>query len=223
MGTGILASGVVRGNVRQVCPCLSKPAQRYIARFETLAQLALLQATHSRIGGGRYSFSSGIDSSAAEAGINKMFATSWPLQIFVQLVASWAHAKNVLLQPTHLPGRYNEWADDLSRNRLGRFAHRPWPEDPAAMAEFALKLQASGKWTDESRCIEVSAMPSHCLSLCFVPPQVQPRTEKGDFAPWPQSPVSEVAVGSTEGGEHLAPCWVLGSLWFEARSSARDL
>ena len=86
-----------------------------------------LAATHRHIGGGRYSFSmpSGTDNLAAEAGINKMFTTSWPLQIFVQLVASWAHAKNVLLQPTHLPGRYNEWADDLSTNRPARFAHRP--------------------------------------------------------------------------------------------------
>ena len=77
-------------DVRRVWPCLVKPAQRYIACFETLAQLALLQATHSHIGGGRYSFStvSGIDNSAAEAGINKLFTTSWPLQVFVQLVAS---------------------------------------------------------------------------------------------------------------------------------------
>ena len=100
-------------DVRRVWPCLVKPAQRYIACFETLAQLALLQATHSHIGGGRYSFSmpSGTDNSAAEAGINKLFTASWPLQVFVQLVASWAHAKNVLLQPTHLPGRYNDWAE----------------------------------------------------------------------------------------------------------------
>ena len=61
-------------DVRRVWPCLVKPAQRYIACFETLAQLALLQATHSHIGGGRYSFSmpSGTDNSAAEAGINKL-------------------------------------------------------------------------------------------------------------------------------------------------------
>ena len=116
-------------DVRRVWPCLSKPAQRYIACFETLAQLALLQATHSHIGGGHYS-PSGTDNSAAEAGINKMFTTSWPLQIFVQLVASWAHAKNVLLQPTHLPGRYNEWADDLSR---------PWTLRPPPCQSRALQ------------------------------------------------------------------------------------
>ena len=60
-----------------------KPAQRYSACFETLAQLALLQATHSHIGGGHYSFSmpSGTDNSATEASLNKLFTTSWPLQL----------------------------------------------------------------------------------------------------------------------------------------------
>ena len=51
----------------------------------------------------------------------ELFTTSWPLQLFVQLTAFWAHARNVLLQPTHVPGRCNDWADDLSRGRLARF------------------------------------------------------------------------------------------------------
>ena len=103
------------GTCRTYEPCLVKPGQRYIACFETLAQLALLQATHSHIGGGHYSFSmpSGTDNSATEASLNKLFTTSWPLQLFVQLTAFWAHAHNVLLQPTHVPGRCNDWADDL--------------------------------------------------------------------------------------------------------------
>ena len=105
-------------------PCLVKPGQRYIACFETLAQLALLQATHSHIGGGHYSFSmpSRTDNSATEASLNKLF-TTWPLQLFVQLTAFWAHAHNVLLQPTHVPGRCNDWADDFSRGRLAQFSH----------------------------------------------------------------------------------------------------
>ena len=78
------------------------------------------------IGGGRYLFSmpSGTDNSATEASLNKLFTTSWPLQLFVQLTAFWAHARNVLLQPAHVPGRNNDWADDLSRGRLARFSHR---------------------------------------------------------------------------------------------------
>ena len=80
-------------DIRAVWPCLVK---RRIACFETLAQLALLQAAHSHIGGGRYSFSmpSGTDNSATEASLNKLFTTSWPLQLFVQLTAFWAHAHN---------------------------------------------------------------------------------------------------------------------------------
>ena len=26
-----------------------------------------------------------------QSGVNKLFTTSWPLQVFVQLVAAWAH------------------------------------------------------------------------------------------------------------------------------------
>ena len=81
LGSHFLTSGLVCRNqdIRAVWPCLVKPGQRYIACFETLAQLALLQATHSHIGGGRYSFSmpSGTDNSATEASLNKMFTTSW--------------------------------------------------------------------------------------------------------------------------------------------------
>ena len=132
-------------DIRAVWPCLVKPAQRYIACFETLAQLALLQATHSHIGGGHYSFSmpSGTDNSATEASLNKLFTTSWPLQLFVQLTAFWAHAHNVLLQPTHVPGRCND-ADDLSRGRLARFNHRPESRirfSPASLAMSGRGIQ----------------------------------------------------------------------------------
>ena len=133
-------------DIRAVWPCLVKPGQRYIACFETLAQLALLQATHSHIGGGHYSFSmpSGTDNSATEASLNKLFTTSWPLQLFVQLTAFWAHAHNVLLQPTHVPGRCNDWADDLSRGRLARFSHRPESRirfSPASLAMSGRGIQ----------------------------------------------------------------------------------
>ena len=133
-------------DIRAVWPCLVKPAQRCIACFETLAQLALLQATHSHIGGGHYSFSmpSGTDNSATEASLNKLFTTSWPLQLFVQLTAFWAHAHNVLLQPTHVPGRCNDWADDLSRGRLARFSHRPESRirfSPASLAMSGRGIQ----------------------------------------------------------------------------------
>ena len=74
------------------------PCQAGAALHRVLRNPGAASAPPSHIGGGRYSFSvpSGTDNSAAEAGINKLFTTSWPLQVFVQLVASWAHAKNVL-------------------------------------------------------------------------------------------------------------------------------
>ena len=72
-------------------------------------------------------------SSQRSGGLDKLFTTSWPLQLFVQLIAFWAHA-HVLLQPTHVPGRCNDWADDLSRGRLARFSHR---SDACALASGA--------------------------------------------------------------------------------------
>ena len=43
------------------------------------------------INDGHYSFNtpSGIDNSATEASLNKLFTPSWPLQLFVQLTAFW--------------------------------------------------------------------------------------------------------------------------------------
>ena len=98
-----------------------------LAIHRMLRDAGTVGAAASNPGGGHYSFSmpSGTDNSATEASLNKLFATSWPLQLFVQLTAFWAHAHNVLLQPTHVPGRCNDWADDLSRGRLARFSHRP--------------------------------------------------------------------------------------------------
>ena len=54
------------------------------------------------------------DNTAAEAGCNKLFTTSWPLR----LVASWCYARNVSLMVSHVP-------DELSRNQLARFSHKP--------------------------------------------------------------------------------------------------
>ena len=133
-----------RHKSRVALPCQASAA--VYRMLSTLAQLALLQATHSHIGGGRYSFSmpSGTDNSATEASLNKLFTTSWPLQLFVQLTAFWAHAHNVLLQPTHVPGRCNDWADDLSRGRLARFSHRPESRmrfSPASLAMSGRGIQ----------------------------------------------------------------------------------
>ena len=78
--------------VQQQWPCLTKEAQRYIACFETLAQLALMRIAWTAEGQARgLCMPSGTDNTASEAGVNKLFTAAWPLQIFVQLVAAWAY------------------------------------------------------------------------------------------------------------------------------------
>ena len=53
-----------------------------------LQRRVLQRSVLSPIGGGHYSFSmpSGTDNSVTEASLNKLFTTSWPLQLFVQLL-----------------------------------------------------------------------------------------------------------------------------------------
>ena len=109
--------------VRALWPQLHKEAQRYIACFETLAQLALLQMAHSRLGHRYLSFAmpAGSDNTPTKAGVNKLFSTAWPLSLFLRLVASWSHAHSVSLLVSHVSGKKNVWADELSRDRLERF------------------------------------------------------------------------------------------------------
>ena len=112
--------------VRGWRPFLTKRAQTYIASFEALAQLVLLQAAYSRFRHRHSIFRlpSGSDNTAATSGSNTLFTTSWPLSYFLRLTAGWAHTHNVALQVSHISGKINTWADELSRERLGRFAHR---------------------------------------------------------------------------------------------------
>ena len=145
--------------IRKTWPFLTKPAQRYIASFETLAQFALLQCTH-RITGHRHlqvRVPTGTDNTATEAGINKLFTTKWPLSHFLKLIASWSHAHGVALQPTHIPGKKNTWADELSRDQLSRFRNRRHERirfSPARLATGAQSLELhpiEARWRDEHR------------------------------------------------------------------------
>ena len=58
----------------------------------------------------------GTDNTATEAGLDKLFTTKRPLSHFLQLIAAWSHAQGIALQPSHIPGKKNTWADDLSRD-----------------------------------------------------------------------------------------------------------
>ena len=155
-------------DIRQTWPFRTKPAQRYIACFETIAQFALLQIAHATSGQGHYHFTlpSGTENSATEADINKMFTTSWPMQVFLQLIASWAHSHNVVLQPTHIAGSANGWADDLSRNRLSRFAnqsqhrHRFTPENVNDSSRRLTLHPADAPWRPEHRAATGGFQPT---------------------------------------------------------------
>ena len=85
------------------------------------------------------------------------------LQLFVQLTAFWAHAHNVLLQPTHVPGRNNNWADDLSRGRLARFSHRP--DSRVRFNPAGLALSGSGIHLANSRGCALRTPITHILAF----------------------------------------------------------
>ena len=125
-GLAWFAESYSMNEVRAVWPFLTKDAHKYIACFETLAQLALAMTAKAHLGHTRLSLSlpSESDNTPTEGGVNKLFTTSWPLSEFLSLIASWSSANGVTLQVSHVAGAHNEWADDLSRGRLQAFAHR---------------------------------------------------------------------------------------------------
>ena len=92
--------------VQEQWPCLTKEAQRYIACFETLAQLVLMRIAWSCEGQSVHGICmpTGTDNTASEAGVNKLLTTAWPLQVFVQLVAAWAHKHKWSVIASHIPG-----------------------------------------------------------------------------------------------------------------------
>ena len=99
--------------VQEQWPCLTKEAQRYIACFETLAQLALMRIAWTGEGQAVHGLCmpSSTDNTASEARLNKLFTTAWPLQIFVQLVA--------------YPRQAQRGADQLSRGNTSAFDSKP--------------------------------------------------------------------------------------------------
>ena len=112
--------------LRRHWPQLVEAPQKYIACFETLAQLALAMMAKTRMQAKHWRFAlpAACDNTIAEAGINKLFTTTPPLSDFLKLVATWSACNHVSMQITHLAGEFNTWADELSRNRLQRFSHR---------------------------------------------------------------------------------------------------
>ena len=75
-------------DIRAQWPFMPKDAQKYIACFETLAQLALALAARERHASSHLSIClpSESDNTTTEGGINKLFTTSWPLSEFLSLL-----------------------------------------------------------------------------------------------------------------------------------------
>ena len=112
--------------IRDLWPALHKPAQRYIACFETLAQLALAMTARKVMGAKQWRFAlpSTSDNTASEAGTEKLWSTAEPLGTFLKMAAAWSARHHVELLVTHLAGEKNTWADELSRGKAMRFQHR---------------------------------------------------------------------------------------------------
>ena len=145
--------------IRTMWPFLTKDAQKYIACFETLAQLALAMTAKAHLGHTRLSLClpSESDNTPTEGGVNKLFTTSWPLSEFLSLVASWSSANGVTLQVSHVAGAHNEWADDLSRGRLQAFAHRNRDRLRISL-EMLASASARASWSSKDPA-QVSPIP----------------------------------------------------------------
>ena len=149
-GLAWFAESYSMNDVRAVWPFLTKDAQKYIACFETLAQLALAMTAKAHLGHTRLSLSlpSESDNTPTEGGVNKLFTTSWPFSEFLSLIASWSSANGVTLQVSHVAGAHNEWADDLSRGRLHAFAHRTRDRLRVPL-EMLASASARASWSSE--------------------------------------------------------------------------
>ena len=75
--------------------------------------------------------------------MNKLFTTAWPLQIFVQVAAGWAH-KHKWSVIAHIPKERNIWADQLSRGNTAAFKNRP---------QFRVRFAPHSFWPRKSALI----------------------------------------------------------------------
>ena len=148
--------------IRAFWPFLTKEAQRYIACFETLAQLALAMTAKAHHGHSRMNIClpTESDNTPTEGGINKLFTTSWPLSEFLGLIASWSPANDLYnsLHQQHRrpPGRpkTHTWPR-LSRPNLAAYESAKGCLQPAsflhacpssACASPALRTEDRPRW-----------------------------------------------------------------------------
>ncbi|CAE7389204.1 unnamed protein product, partial [Symbiodinium microadriaticum] len=87
-GLAWFAEAYTMEEIRTFWPFLTKDAQKYIACFETLAQLALAMTAKAHHGHTRLSLClpTESDNTPTEGGVNKLFTTAWPLSEFLSLI-----------------------------------------------------------------------------------------------------------------------------------------
>ena len=96
---------------------VSKEMQKCIACFETLAQIAILFIFSRSSPGFRYPLRipSLTDNTGAEAGGNKLFSMSSPMNLFLEKLTLLCTFSGMELDLSHISGERNEEADALSR------------------------------------------------------------------------------------------------------------
>ena len=76
---------------------------------------------------------SGTDTTASEAGVNKLFTAAWPAQTPAQPAAVWACEHKWSVMASHIPGERNVWADQLAAGTHPPLTapHDFWPHKSA--------------------------------------------------------------------------------------------
>ena len=151
-------------------PGLTKDAQKYISGFEILGQLALLITATEHILSSHMQIAlpTSSDNTSAESSINRQLSTKEPSATFLQFISQWALQRNVALSVSHIAGRDNSWADDLSRNRLQQW--KAYPRFRLSLSTFfsigrVVKLFPPGDHPPWSQALEKSRPVA--ASLCF--------------------------------------------------------
>ena len=113
--------------------------QKFIACFETLAQMAILLIFSRNSPGFRFPLRipSLTDSSGAESGGNKLFSTTYPMNLFLEKLTILCTLSGMELDLSHIAGDRNDEADALSR---WDFASPP-PFDHGICNRMAISLQ----------------------------------------------------------------------------------
>ena len=96
---------------------LQRPAHRNITCYEALAQLGLMLCLRSVVPSARWAvrLRTLSDNTGAEAGINKLYSSQYPLSAFLQRLCMLACLTGIELDVGRVPGEKNNDADRLSR------------------------------------------------------------------------------------------------------------